>query len=44
MPSSVASHSPDGRAEWHAVLNSPPGIRHADPLARLRRRPDRAAR
>ncbi|MEU2607406.1 FAD-dependent monooxygenase [Streptomyces albus] len=29
---------PDDRAEWHAVLNSPPGVRHADPLARLRRR------
>ncbi|GGT74503.1 FAD-dependent monooxygenase [Streptomyces lateritius] len=28
----------DGRAEWHAVLNSPPGIRHADPLAEVRRR------
>ncbi|MDN0198776.1 FAD-dependent monooxygenase [Streptomyces sp. S.PNR 29] len=28
----------DGRAEWHAVLNSPPGVRHADPLAALRRR------
>ncbi|WP_309055637.1 FAD-dependent monooxygenase [Streptomyces sp.] len=28
----------DGRAEWHAVLNAPPGIRHADPLAVLRRR------
>ncbi|MBW5484606.1 FAD-dependent monooxygenase [Streptomyces bambusae] len=28
----------DGRAEWHAVLNSPPGIRHAAPLDVLRRR------
>ncbi|MFF8609874.1 FAD-dependent monooxygenase [Streptomyces sp. NPDC015346] len=28
----------DGRAEWHAVLNSPPGIRHADPLAVIRGR------
>ncbi|MFE3493947.1 FAD-dependent monooxygenase [Streptomyces sp. NPDC059175] len=28
----------DGRAEWHAVLNSPPGTRHADVLAALRRR------
>ncbi|MER6129989.1 FAD-dependent monooxygenase [Streptomyces sp. NPDC001795] len=28
----------DGRAEWHAVLNSPPGIRHADALALMRRR------
>ncbi|MFE3644031.1 FAD-dependent monooxygenase [Streptomyces sp. NPDC059169] len=28
----------DGRAEWHAVLNSPPGNRHADVLAALRRR------
>ncbi|MFA7754584.1 FAD-dependent monooxygenase [Streptomyces sp. NRRL B-2790] len=28
----------DGRAEWHAVLNSPPGVRHADPLGVLRRR------
>ncbi|MPY38893.1 FAD-dependent oxidoreductase, partial [Streptomyces phyllanthi] len=28
----------DGRAEWHAVLNSPPGIRHADALAAMRRR------
>ena len=27
----------DGRAEWHAVLNSPPGIRHSDPLAAMRR-------
>ncbi|MER5181531.1 FAD-dependent monooxygenase [Streptomyces sp. NPDC002896] len=28
----------DGRAEWHAVLNSPPGMRHADALAAMRRR------
>jgi 2-polyprenyl-6-methoxyphenol hydroxylase-like FAD-dependent oxidoreductase len=28
----------DGRAEWHAVLNSPPGVRHTDALAELRRR------
>ncbi|UNZ20225.1 FAD-dependent monooxygenase [Streptomyces sp. 891-h] len=28
----------DGRAEWHAVLTTPPGVRHADPLAVLRRR------
>ncbi|NJP51199.1 FAD-dependent oxidoreductase [Streptomyces sp. SBST2-5] len=28
----------DGRAEWHAVLNSPPGIRHPDALAAMRRR------
>ncbi|WP_418960944.1 FAD-dependent monooxygenase [Streptomyces tritici] len=28
----------DGRAEWHAVLNAPAGVRHPDPLARLRRR------
>ncbi|SOD91033.1 FAD-dependent monooxygenase [Streptomyces sp. Ag109_G2-15] len=28
----------DGRAEWHAVLNSPPGVRHADPLGTLRDR------
>ncbi|MFH9065702.1 FAD-dependent monooxygenase [Streptomyces coeruleorubidus] len=28
----------DGRAEWHAVLNSPPGVRHADTLAVVRRR------
>jgi 2-polyprenyl-6-methoxyphenol hydroxylase-like FAD-dependent oxidoreductase len=27
----------DGRAEWHAVLNSPAGVRHADPLAEVRR-------
>ncbi|WP_326686461.1 MULTISPECIES: FAD-dependent monooxygenase [unclassified Streptomyces] len=28
----------DGRAEWHAVLNSPAGVRYADPLERMRRR------
>jgi 2-polyprenyl-6-methoxyphenol hydroxylase-like FAD-dependent oxidoreductase len=28
----------DGRAEWHAVLNSPPGTRHADALAAMRHR------
>ncbi|GAB2587534.1 FAD-dependent monooxygenase [Streptomyces capparidis] len=28
----------DGRAEWHAVLNSPPGVGHADALAAMRRR------
>ncbi|MEW2399240.1 FAD-dependent monooxygenase [Streptomyces sp. NPDC046862] len=28
----------DGRAEWHAVLNSPPGVRHADALAAVRSR------
>ncbi|MEE1811269.1 FAD-dependent monooxygenase [Streptomyces sp. BE133] len=28
----------DGRAEWHAVLNSSAGVRHADPLAAMRRR------
>ncbi len=28
----------DNRAEWHAVLNSPPGVRHADALAVLRQR------
>ncbi|MFG2644982.1 FAD-dependent monooxygenase [Streptomyces sp. NPDC048370] len=28
----------DGRAEWHAVLNSPAGVRHADPLGELRGR------
>ncbi|MEU5808822.1 MULTISPECIES: FAD-dependent monooxygenase [unclassified Streptomyces] len=28
----------DGRAEWHAVLAAPPGVRHADPLAVLRQR------
>ncbi|MFJ5636990.1 FAD-dependent monooxygenase [Streptomyces goshikiensis] len=29
---------PDGRAEWHAVLNLPAGTRFADPLAELRER------
>ncbi|MDX3803735.1 FAD-dependent monooxygenase [Streptomyces sp. AK04-3B] len=28
----------DGRAEWHAVLTAPPGVRHPDPLAEMRRR------
>ena len=28
----------DGRAEWHAVLNSPPGVRHTDALAAMRHR------
>ncbi|NEY31979.1 NAD(P)-binding protein [Streptomyces sp. PRKS01-65] len=28
----------DGRAEWHAVLNSPPGVRHGNALDVLRRR------
>ncbi|MER6383072.1 FAD-dependent monooxygenase [Streptomyces sp. NPDC001250] len=28
----------DGRAEWHAVLTAPAGVRHADPLDMLRRR------
>ncbi|MEU0743623.1 FAD-dependent monooxygenase [Streptomyces sp. NPDC006134] len=28
----------DGRVEWHAVLNSPPGVRHSDSLAAVRRR------
>lgn len=28
----------DGRAEWHAVLTSPPGVRHADALSVLRHR------
>ncbi|MEE1746228.1 FAD-dependent monooxygenase [Streptomyces sp. NPDC006641] len=28
----------DGRAEWHAVLNAPAGVRHPDPLAELHRR------
>ncbi|MGW2647345.1 FAD-dependent monooxygenase [Streptomyces sp. NPDC001393] len=28
----------DGRAEWHAVLTAPRGVRHADPLGMLRRR------
>ncbi|WP_406054878.1 FAD-dependent monooxygenase [Streptomyces sp. NBC_01077] len=27
-----------GRAEWHAVLNSRPGVRHADPLNEMHRR------
>lgn len=31
----------DGRAEWHAVLTAPPGLRHRDTLAVLRRRFDR---
>ncbi|WFB11234.1 FAD-dependent monooxygenase [Streptomyces sp. LX-29] len=26
----------DGRAEWHAVLNAPAGVRHPDPLAEVR--------
>ncbi|MYQ97765.1 FAD-dependent monooxygenase [Streptomyces sp. SID6139] len=30
----------DGHAEWHAVLSSPPGVRHSDPLGMLRRRFD----
>ncbi|MFF8369437.1 FAD-dependent monooxygenase [Streptomyces lydicus] len=30
----------DGRAEWHAVLNSPAGVRFPDPLAEMRRRFD----
>ncbi|WP_174315818.1 FAD-dependent monooxygenase, partial [Streptomyces sp. CB01881] len=29
---------PDGRAEWHAVLNAPAGVRYPDPLAEVRRR------
>ncbi|SEP98214.1 2-polyprenyl-6-methoxyphenol hydroxylase [Streptomyces sp. yr375] len=29
---------PDGRAEWHAVLNLPAGMRFTDPLDELRRR------
>ncbi|MFG2793375.1 FAD-dependent monooxygenase [Streptomyces sp. NPDC048419] len=29
---------PDGRAEWHAVLNLPAGTRFADPLEELRSR------
>ncbi|MFI2607449.1 FAD-dependent monooxygenase [Kitasatospora sp. NPDC018619] len=29
---------PDGTAEWHAVLNAPPGVRYRDPLAEVRRR------
>ncbi|MGW2424038.1 FAD-dependent monooxygenase [Streptomyces sp. NPDC001709] len=28
----------DGRAEWHAVLTAPAGVRHTDPLGMLRRR------
>ncbi|MFD7610007.1 FAD-dependent monooxygenase [Streptomyces sp. NPDC059828] len=28
----------DGRAEWHAVIKAPPGIRHADTLAAMRSR------
>ncbi|WP_405989575.1 FAD-dependent monooxygenase [Streptomyces sp. NBC_00986] len=28
----------DGRAEWHAVLNSPPGVRYSDALDAMRRR------
>ncbi|MEU8033954.1 FAD-dependent monooxygenase [Streptomyces sp. NPDC049099] len=28
----------DGRAEWHAVLTAPAGVRHPDPLGMLRRR------
>ncbi|MGP3988862.1 FAD-dependent monooxygenase [Streptomyces sp. 3N207] len=28
----------DGRAEWHAVLTAPPGVRHQDTLAAMRRR------
>ncbi|MFD9320648.1 FAD-dependent monooxygenase [Streptomyces sp. NPDC060053] len=28
----------DGRSEWHAVLTAPPGVRHRDPLAAVRRR------
>ncbi|WP_405358709.1 FAD-dependent monooxygenase [Kitasatospora sp. NBC_00085] len=29
---------PDGRAEWHAVLTAPAGVRYPDPLAEVRRR------
>ncbi|MFD0273117.1 FAD-dependent monooxygenase [Kitasatospora sp. NPDC127111] len=29
---------PDGRAEWHAVLNAPAGVRYPDPMAEMRRR------
>ncbi|MEE1783729.1 FAD-dependent monooxygenase [Streptomyces sp. SP17BM10] len=29
---------PDGRAEWHATLNAPAGLRHRDPLHEMRRR------
>ncbi|MFE5487359.1 FAD-dependent monooxygenase [Streptomyces sp. NPDC056527] len=32
----IALH--DGRAEWHAVLNAPAGVRHIDPLGEVRRR------
>ncbi|MFD7937198.1 FAD-dependent monooxygenase [Streptomyces sp. NPDC059755] len=28
----------DGRAEWHAVIVAPPGVRYPDPLAAMRRR------
>ncbi|GAB7108148.1 FAD-dependent monooxygenase [Streptomyces phaeofaciens JCM 4814] len=28
----------DGRVEWHAVITAPPGVRHPDPLAAMRRR------
>lgn len=28
----------DGRAEWHAVLTAPAGVRHPDPLREMRRR------
>ncbi|MBO8196653.1 FAD-dependent monooxygenase, partial [Streptomyces oryzae] len=28
----------DGRAEWHAVLTAPPGVRHRDTLAAMRHR------
>ena len=37
-PSSAHIAFADGRAEWHAVLNSPPGTRHTDALAEMRRR------
>ncbi|MFE2409501.1 FAD-dependent monooxygenase [Kitasatospora sp. NPDC059408] len=29
---------PDGRAEWHATLNAPAGLRYRDPLDEMRRR------
>jgi 2-polyprenyl-6-methoxyphenol hydroxylase-like FAD-dependent oxidoreductase len=29
---------PDGRIEWHAEINAPRGVRHADPLAEVARR------
>ncbi|MBO1416499.1 FAD-dependent monooxygenase, partial [Streptomyces sp. FH025] len=29
---------PDGRAEWHAVLNAPAGVRYRDSLTEVRRR------